>query len=137
MPQMLRIELIGSPSVGKNGQAPVYRPGTKVIMKVHNTLQPNPHDMDDPTRILNVTALNLRSDWGITQIFPAGAALSDIVQPCSFVELAFETYLPEGYSEATDVMEVFATQKTISFRLLELPALDQRCGAPSLTRWSS
>jgi hypothetical protein len=134
MSQMLRVELIGSPSGGKSGRTPVYRPGTKVTLKVHNTLQPNPHDMNDPTRILNVTVLNLQSDWGITQIFPAGAASSDIVQPGKFIELAFETYLPEGYSEATDVMKVFATQKTTSFRWLELPALDQPSGPRAVMR---
>jgi hypothetical protein len=89
--------------------------------------------MNDPTCILNVAVLNLQSDWGITQIFPAGAGASDIVQPGKSFELTFETYLPEGYREATDVMKVFATQKTTNFRWLELPALDR----PSLPRAAS
>jgi Caspase domain len=134
MSQKLRVELIGSPSGGESGRTPTYLPGTKISLRVHNTLQPNPHDIDDPTRILNVTVLDLQSDWGITQIFPAGAGASDIVQPGKSIELAFETYLPDGYDEATDVMKVFATQKTTSFRWLELPALDQPSVPRAVTR---
>jgi hypothetical protein len=125
MSQTMRVEIIGSPSGGESGQTPIYRPDTKVILRVYNTLMPNPDDINDPTRILNVTVLDLQSDWGITQIFPAGAGSSDIVQPGKFIELTFETYLPDGYSEATDVIKVFTTQTTTSFRWLELPALDQ------------
>jgi hypothetical protein len=125
MSQKLRVELIGSAVEGEGVRTPVYRPGAKVILRVHNSLAPNPKDIDDPARILNITVLDLQSDWGIAQLFPAGAAASDIVQPGKFIELAFEAYLPEGYSEATDIMKVFATQGTTSFRCLELPALDQ------------
>lgn len=96
MSQKLRLELIGAPSGGENGQTPVYRPGTKVTLRVHNAIPPDPDHIDDPTRILNVTVLNLQSDWGITQLFPAGAGSSEIVQPGKSIELELETYLPEG-----------------------------------------
>jgi hypothetical protein len=36
-----------------------------------------------------------------------------------------DAYLPAGYSEATDIIKVFATQQPTSFRWLELPPLDQ------------
>lgn len=134
MSQKLRVELIGSPSEGESGKAPAYLPGTKVTLRVYNALRPNPNDMNDPTRILNVAVLNLQSDWGITQIFPAGAGASDIVQPGKSIDLTFETYLPQGYDEATDVMKVFATQKTSNFRWLELPALDQPLSRRAITR---
>ncbi len=125
MAQKLRVELVGvSPDV-ESGCAPILRPGDTVTLKVHNMLQPNPGDLNDPTRILNVTVLDLQSDWGITQIFPAGAGSSDIVQPGKSMELKFQTYLPEGYTEATDILKVFATQKTTNFRWLELAALDR------------
>lgn len=121
----LRVELIGPPRGGESGQTATYPPDTKVTLRVHNTLPPNRDDINDPTRILNVTVLDLRPDWGITQFYPAGAASSDIVQPGESKEFEIETYLPDGYDEATDVMKVFATQGTTSFRWLELPALDQ------------
>ena len=96
-----------------------------MTVRVHNTLKPNPSDINDPSRILNITILDLQPDWGISQVFPAGAASSDILQPQKHRDLALKTYLPAGYSEATDVIKVFATQQTTSFRWLELPALDK------------
>ena len=125
MARKFKVELIGPPAAGEIGGMPVYPPGTQVTLKLTNSLPPNPKDVDDPTRILNITVLNLQSDWGITQIFPKGAGASDIVQPGRSKELKLKTYLPEGYSEATDVLKVFATQKTTNFRWLELPVLDQ------------
>lgn len=125
MAQKLRVELVGASTNGESGHAPIFRSGDTVTLKVNNTLQPNPRDLNDPTRILNVAVLDLQSDWGITQIFPSGAGSSDIVQPGKFIELQFQTYLPEGYSESTDIVKVFATQKTTAFHWLELSALDQ------------
>jgi hypothetical protein len=125
MAQKLRVELIGAPTDDESGHTPIFRPGEVATLKVHNTLQPNPNDLNDPTRILNVTILDLQPDWGITQIFPARAGSSHLLQPGKSVELKFGAQLPEGYSENTDILKVFATQKTTNFRWLELPVLDQ------------
>lgn len=123
--QMFRLELIDSPIGGESGRTPIYGPGTIVTLRVYNNLQPNSRDINDPTRILNVTVLDLQPDWGISQLFPSGAGLSEIVQPGKFIDVRLKTELPEGYNEATDVLKVFATQKTTSFRWMELPVLDE------------
>lgn len=122
----LRVELI-DPITGieKGHRLDPYPPGAKLTLRVHNLIEPNPLDPNDPTRVLNITVLDLQADWGITQVFPAGAGSSDIVQPGKFVDLTFETYLPPGFNETRDIMKVFATQRTTGFRCLELPALDQ------------
>lgn len=132
--QLLRVELLPPSAEGKESGPPVYPPETKVTLKVTNALTPNPDDINDPTRILNITILNLQADWGITQIFPKGAGASEILQPGRSKEMKLKTYLPEGYSETRDVLKVFATQKTTSFRWLELPVLDQAPKAKGGTR---
>ena len=45
--------------------------------------------------------------------------------PGQEVILPLEAYLPEGYTDAVDILKVFATVGSTSFRWLELPALDQ------------
>jgi hypothetical protein len=129
--QKLAVELVGAAAEGAEGGTPVYAPGTIVTLKLTNKLTPNPKDINDPTRILNITVLDLQSDWGITQVFPSSAGAFDILQPGKSRELKFKTLLPEGYSETTDVLKVFATQRTTNFRWLELPALDK---APKAVR---
>ena len=39
--------------------------------------------------------------------------------------LPLRASLPEGYTEGTDILKVFATVGTTNFRWLELPSLDQ------------
>jgi hypothetical protein len=128
--RMLELELIGDPVEGTSGQTPVFAPDIAVTLRIHNTLQPNPENLNDPARILNVTVLDLQPDWGIKQFYPSEAGLSEIVQPGTSVDVPLRTRLDEGYSEATDILKVFATQKTTSFRWMELPALDK----PSVPR---
>jgi len=121
--QLLRVELLGASDTA--GETPVFHPGDRVKFKITNTQAPNPADPNDPKRILNICVLDLQSDWGITQIYPAGAAAFEIVDPGKSIDLEFEAYLPDGYTESTDVLKVFATQATTNFRWLELPVLDQ------------
>ncbi len=121
--QMLRVELLGASDTA--GATPIFHPGDRVKFKISNTQAPNPADPNDPKRVLNVCVLDLQSDWGIAQIYPAGAGAFEIIDPGKDIELEFEAYLPDGYTESTDVLKVFATQTTTNFRWLELPALDQ------------
>lgn len=125
MKDKLEVELVGVSAPTESGHAPTYKPGERVTLHIHNRLPPNPHDRNDPTRILNVTVLDLQSDWAVTQIYPVGAGASEILQPGQSISLPFETFLPEGYTESVDIFKVFATQQTTNFRWLELPALDQ------------
>lgn len=120
----LEVELAGAVSAAESGGAPIFQPGDRVKLRIKNTQQPNPANPNDPARILNVTVLDLGADWGITQIYPAEAGVFEPLDPGQMIEPEFEAYLPEGYTESLDVIKVFATRTTTSFRWLELPALD-------------
>jgi len=78
----------------------------------------------DP-HVLNVTVLDLQSDWGISQIYPARAGSYEPVDPGRELILPLHVTLPDGYQAGTDIIKVFATIDTTSFRSLELPALDE------------
>jgi hypothetical protein len=84
-----------------------------------------PGAANDPTRILNITVLDVQSDWGITQVYPWGAGLLEPVAPEETMPLEFEAFLPDHYTESIDTLKVFATQATMNFLWLELPARDQ------------
>ena len=123
--QKLRVTLIPlTPDAARDaGGAPIYRQGDKVKMTITN-LQP-PGTANDPTRILNITVLDLAPDWSITQIFPDGAAAFEPLDPGGIFEFEFEAYLPTSRTVGVDTFKVFATQSTTNFRWLQLPALDQ------------
>jgi hypothetical protein len=118
--QALRVELerAGAEAEG----APVFHVGDQVTLRITNTLAPG--KANDPDRVLHIAVLNLRPNWRIAQIYPALAAF-ETLDPGQTIPLAFEIGLPEGYSEGTDIVKVFATQASTQFRWLELPALDQ------------
>jgi hypothetical protein len=104
---------------------PIFAPGDQLKVKIRNTIEPNPANINDPTRILNITVLDLAPDWQVQQVFPAGAGAFESLQPGKSIEFLGEAYLPDGYEEGTDILKVFATQRTSGFRCLELPPLDQ------------
>ncbi|MEZ4866962.1 MAG: CU044_2847 family protein [Caldilineaceae bacterium] len=103
----------------------VSKPGDLVTFKITNTQQPNPRDPNDPERILNITVLDLASDWSIAQIYPSGAAPSELLNPGETLPIEFEASLPPGQHAITDIVKVFATRATTNFRWLELPSLDE------------
>jgi hypothetical protein len=105
------------------GGVPIYKPGDHAKMVITNMQQPG--EANDPTRILNITVLDLAPDWSITQIFPAGGAFFEPLDPGKTFELEFETFLGDGRQVGVDTFKVFATQGTTNFRWLQLPALDQ------------
>ncbi|HEX5716140.1 MAG TPA: caspase family protein [Thermoanaerobaculia bacterium] len=75
---------------------------------------------------LNVAALNLQPDWGISQVFPSRKDASfEALEPGKERLLKLRAGLPEGCAEGTDVLKVWATVGAADFRILELPALDQ------------
>ena len=78
--------------------------------------------------------LDLQGDWGISQLFPAGAGDSDIVPPQGHIDIGMELYVPEGYTEQSDIFKVFATQKTTNFQWLTLPVLDKPLQPKGVTR---
>jgi len=76
---------------------------------------------------LNVTALALQADWGISQVHP-GNQDYDTLDPESELRVRLRVGLPQGYAEGRDVLKVFATAGPASYKWLELPALDGQRG---------
>jgi len=98
--------------------------GEWTFLRIRNNLISNPNDANDPSRILNVTVMDMQPDWGITQIYPTGAGLFESLDPGQEIILDLKASLPENYPEGTDTIKVFATLSTPNFRWLELPPLD-------------
>jgi len=97
-----------------NGQ--LFSPGQWVCLRIHNK----------SSRVLNVVALDLQPDWGITQIIPSTAgALCEELDAGKEMNIPLKVDLPSGYQEGSDVIKVFATVTAANFRWLELPALDK------------
>ncbi len=117
--QKLKVEVVNA----NEAEASSFHPGDKVKVKITNTQSPGA--INDPALILNITVLDLGSDWGITQIYPAAAGSFEPVDPGETKTLALDAYLPEGYKESVDTLKIFATQATTQFQWLALPALDQ------------
>jgi hypothetical protein len=108
--------------VAAAGSPPVLAIGDRVALRIRNR----------SSRVLNVAVLDLRPDWSVTQVYPPGAGDSFVsLDPGEERQVRFRAGLPEGYTEGTDVLKVFATLGTTGFRWLELPALDRpRAGTP-------
>ena len=105
----LVVEITGT-SDGSNGIA-TMKSGDVAVLRVQN----------NSDEVLNVSVLNLQPDWGISQIYPKGAAF-EALDPGQAFKLPLKVRLPQGYKKGTDVLKVFATIDTTSFRWLELPA---------------
>ena len=80
---------------------------------------------NNSSQVLNVAALDLRPNWSIRQIYPAGAAFYEPLDPGQSLTLPLRASLPHGYDEGRDVIKVLATLGASNFRWLELPALDE------------
>ncbi len=114
------------------GHTPTLKVDQWTFLRVRNKMPPG--RKDDPSRILNITVLDLQPDWGVQQVYPAGAGSFEPLDPGQEIVLPLRAGLPEDYQEGTDVLKVFATLGTTNFRWLELPALDQPPKASAATR---
>lgn len=126
----LSLELVGWQADYTPGEKPEPRPfaagegepavnvGAWVFLRITN----------QHTQVLNVTALDLQPDWGVSQIFPTGAALFEPLEPGQSVLRSLRANLPEGFDEGVDVLKAFATVGPSNFRILELKPL----GVPGL-----
>jgi Caspase domain len=115
------------------GSTPVLNPGEWVFVRIKNQL---PRVPGQPTvNVLNITVLDLESNWAISQIYPnrPGAYFVPL-DPESDIVLPFRAYLPPGCEATTDIVKVFGTVGTTNFRWLELPALDQPIVPKAATR---
>src|ERR1035441_9614837 len=123
MKQKLAVSLDGSGNTDRAGGPTFFKPGDRLTLNITNPQQPNPADPNDPRRVLNITVLDLASDWSITQFYPASAGAFEPLDPGKTLPLELEAWLPAGQSEILDKLKVFATRDTTNFRWLELPAL--------------
>lgn len=99
--------------------------GDWVFIRIRNNYHPH---------VLNVTVLDLQPDWAISQIYPARSGTYESLDPGRELILPLHVSLPDDYESGTDIVKVFATLDTTSFRCLELPALDQPDTKNQLTR---
>jgi hypothetical protein len=97
--------------------------GQYAILRIRNAMEPG--FRNDPARILNIAVLDLQPDWGITQIYPTGAAAIEPLDPGAKIELPIRMTLPDTYQDGIDTFKVLATIDATDFRWLELPRLDQ------------
>jgi hypothetical protein len=106
--EMKPIESIGNVTTLKSGE--------EVVARIYNNSQ----------QPLNITALDLQPDWGISQIIPdENKGDFETLEPGKHRDFPFQTGLPEGYKEGKDTIKIFATVKPTQFRWLLLPPLDQ------------
>lgn len=120
----LSVELLGvqadyvmgdKPSPQPLAQGAPLQAGEWTFLKITN----------NSSQVLNITVLDLRPNWSIGQLYPAGAAFFEPVDPGQSLELPLRASLPQGYDEGRDVLKVMGTVGPSNFRWLELPALDE------------
>lgn len=109
--------------LNSQGDIPMINVGEWIFLRIRNELSST--FKNDPSRILNITVLDLAPDWSIKQIFPAGAADFEPLDPGQELLLPLQTWLPPEYVQGKDIIKVFGTLGTTNFRWLELPPLDQ------------
>jgi hypothetical protein len=77
------------------------------------------------SRILNVAALDLQPDWGISQVFPSGKDASFWpLDPGETKVVRIKAYLPDHFDHSADIIKVFATMGAASYRWMLMPPLD-------------
>lgn len=131
-------------SLEVQGIQPDYVPGEKPSFQTCDALEGAPKlrvgewlflgIRNNHSQVLNVTVLDLQHDWGISQIFPQGAAFFEPLDPGQMIILPLGARLSEGYWEGRDFIKVFATIGPSNFRWLELSPLDRPQGATR--KWS-
>jgi hypothetical protein len=98
------------------GNITTLKAGEEVVARIYNNSQ----------QPLNITALDLQPDWGISQIIPEeNKSDFETLEPGKHIDFPFQTGLPEGYKEGKDTIKIFATVNPTQYRWLLLPPLDQ------------
>jgi hypothetical protein len=73
---------------------------------------------------LDFAALDLAPDYSVTQVLPPRKSFSLLPLDQGEGEvLRVQAWLPKELQEGTDILKVFATRGTVSFRWVELPPL--------------
>jgi hypothetical protein len=75
---------------------------------------------------LDFAVLDLAPDYSVEQILPSRKRESLLpLDPGEWREVPLEGCLPEKLQEGVDILKIFATQGSVSYRCLELPALGE------------
>jgi hypothetical protein len=100
-----------------DGRVRTVRPGQTVFLRIRN----------NASMALNIAVLDLQPDWGISQVFPRLQNVNSepLDSKAELPLIALTAGLPNGYTEGSDLLKVFATVGGANFRVLELPALDK------------
>ncbi|GAA6618389.1 caspase family protein [Scytonema sp. NUACC26] len=97
------------------GNTPTLKVNEWVFIRLRN----------DSSQPLNVTILNLKPDFGISQVYPSRSGNFITFDPGQEEILPLHASLPNGYEDAQDILKVFATVSATDFHWLELPPLDR------------
>ena len=82
---------------------------------------------------LDFAVLDLQPDYGVSQLLPARGSTSLVaLDPGEGKVVRVKAWLPPGIDEGTDVLKVFATRGSVSFRWLELAPLCKPSQATAL-----
>jgi hypothetical protein len=96
------------------GNIPTLDVDELAYLRIHNT----------SSKALNIAVLAIQPDWSIAQLHPQGSDY-EVLDSGQELLVRFLTSLPEGYTEAADILKIFATVGEISLNWLELSALNQ------------
>jgi hypothetical protein len=96
------------------GDSPTVQTDQWIFLRIRNNASSS----------LNVSALDLQPDRGVSQVYPAH---QDFVQfePGQERTIPLKAGLPSAYQEGRDVLKVFGTVGAANFGRLALPPLDQ------------
>ena len=95
---------------------PTVEEGEWVFLKLSNLSE----------NVLNVTVLNLEPDRAINQVHPVPPTNFVALDPNTEEFVPLKAGLPNGRSQAREILKVFATIGTANFRWLQLPPLDKQ-----------
>ncbi|HEV7517697.1 MAG TPA: caspase family protein [Thermoanaerobaculia bacterium] len=122
----LAVEWLGVQARYVRGSRPAPRPGTAATAAIE--LAEGEWTFlriaNRSSHLLNLVVLDLKTDWGITQIYPAEHQGSFLpLDDGKELVLPIRGDLPAGLADVTDLIKVFATRGTLDFHWLELPSL--------------
>ncbi len=121
------LEMIGKQSnydpVEPPEPQPFDEPGNTPTLKVNEWVFIRLRN--DSSQPLNVAILNLKPDFGISQVYPSGSGNFITFDPGQEEILPLHASLPNGYEDTQDILKVFATVGATDFHWLELPPLDK------------
>ncbi|MFO0592361.1 MAG: caspase family protein [Polyangiaceae bacterium] len=94
-----------------------------VFLRIKNLLAPNPADINDPSRILNVVLFDLGPRWNAVQLWPNDGPFRSL-QPGEETIVPLGMLVPAGAESCVDTLKAIGTTGASAFRWMQLPPLD-------------